>query len=133
MRRAKARSQYRCVDGKREHEWHARTRWSVSHNLPVSFIFFAPPDPPALAPPVGGASGTTRESSTPPFTSLIVSSFGSGMGARAGLSIAQLSAIVSVRGPAGYQPLGMSVEKSRNWLKERVGVVSPCTVGWPLM
>lgn len=63
----------------------------------MSFIFFAPPDPPALAAPVGGASGTTSESSTPPLTSLIVSSFGSGMGARAGLSIAQLSAIVSVR------------------------------------
>lgn len=68
------------------------TRWSVSQILPVLFSFLAPPDPPEVAVPDGGASGMVRLSSASSIDLMIISK-GRGTGFRPSSSIVQLRAI----------------------------------------
>jgi len=56
--------------------------------------FFAPPDPPDAELPVGGASGTLKETSTPESTVVTVISCSNGTGVRFGVSIAQFKAML---------------------------------------
>jgi len=71
------------------------TRWSVSHILPVLFSFLAPPDPPEVAEPDGGASGMVRLSSASSIDLIIISK-GRGTGFRPSSSIVQLRAIAGI-------------------------------------
>jgi len=71
------------------------TRLSVSHNLPVLFSFFVPPEPPEAADPDGGASGMARLSSAPSIVLIIISK-GRGTGFRPSSIIVQLRAIARV-------------------------------------
>jgi len=48
-------------------------RWSVSHILPVLLGFLAPPEPPEVSDPDGGASGIVRLSSAPSIDLMIIS------------------------------------------------------------
>ena len=72
------------------------TRWSVSQIFPIAFKLFIPPKPPADEEMDGGTSGIVRVKSTPESTVVIVISFLRGTGERLGLSIAQLSDIVTM-------------------------------------
>jgi len=71
------------------------TRWSVSHILPVLFIFLVPPEPPEVVDPDGGASGMVRLSSAPSIALIIISK-GRGTGFRPSSIIVQLRAIAGI-------------------------------------
>jgi len=71
------------------------TRWSVSQILPVLFGFLAPPDPPEVAVPDGGASGMVRLSSASSINLMVISK-GRGTGFRPSSSIVQLRAIAGI-------------------------------------